>query len=291
MTRRAEPEVLTRLKEEGEKKGLSSRFLEFYGRLWRIQSRIEEKLGDINPGLSRETISRRLEQGSPILKFGDLVFDWALFRDTFTDIAAVFADYPDIFGEIPEGMKRPKSRPSVPKKIVRAWFESAQLPATIAVEDANEYLRLEAIIHAAMKPFLARHSQALLKLVNQERWRRNFCPLCGGRPDFSFLDKESGARRLLCSRCDSEWLFQRLQCPYCGTQDQNALSYFADDKGVYRLYVCEQCHKYIKAIDLRSIKAEVVLPLERVLTLDMDRQAQEKGYQPGYSEALPHASD
>lgn len=115
--------------------------------------------------------------------------------------------------------------------------------------------------------------------MDQERWRRNYCPICGGHPDFAFLEKELGARWLLCSRCDTEWLFQRLQCPYCGNQTQKDLAYFTDDEGLYRLYVCEQCHKYIKAIDLRVAKSDILLPLERLFTLDMDRQAQEKGYQ------------
>jgi hypothetical protein len=35
-------------------------------------------------------------------------------------------------------------------------------------------------------------------------------------------------------------------------------------------------------VDLRNAKTEIFLPLERLLTLDMDRQGQEKGYQPGY---------
>ncbi len=104
-------------------------------------------------------------------------------------------------------------------------------------------------------------------------WRRGYCPICGGKPNFAFLDKERGARWLLCSRCDAQWLFQ-----HCGTQDQNALAYFSSDDGLYRLYVCEQCKSYVKAIGLRQTEAEILLPLERVLTADMDRQAQEKGY-------------
>ena len=50
---------------------------------------------------------------------------------------------------------------------------------------------------------------------------------------------------------------------FCGTKDQNALAYFADE-GLYHLYVCEQCHTYIKAIDLRHTESEVLLRLERV---------------------------
>ncbi|MBA7684396.1 Protein FdhE [subsurface metagenome] len=76
-------------------------------------------------------------------------------------------------------------------------------------------------------------------------------------------------------------LFQRLECPYCGNQNQAALAYFTDDEGLYRLYVCEQCHTYIKAVDLRRTESQVLLPLERVMTLDMDREGQEKGYKPG----------
>jgi len=136
-----------------------------------------------------------------------------------------------------------------------------------------------------LKPFLFAYSRLLLPEVDQELWRRRYCPVCGGKPDFAYLDKEKGARWLLCSRCDAEWLFLRLQCPYCGTQDQNALAYFTDEEEshLYRLYVCEQCHTYIKAIDLRCTESEVLLPLERVTTLDLDKQVQEKGYKPGWT--------
>ena len=103
-------------------------------------------------------------------------------------------------------------------------------------------------------------------------------PCKWGAPDFAYLDKERGARWLLCSRCDAEWLFQRLECPYCGSQDQDSLAYFTDDGGLYRLYVCEQCKRYLKAIDLRQAKSEVLLPLERFLTLEIDAQAHESGY-------------
>jgi len=88
----------------------------------------------------------------------------------------------------------------------------------------------------------------------------------------AYLDRENGVRWLLCSRCDATWLFQRLECPYCGIQNQNALAYFTnEDSRMYRLYVCEECRAYIKAIDLRRTGKEILLPLERLTTLDMDK--------------------
>jgi hypothetical protein len=42
-----------------------------------------------------------------------------------------------------------------------------------------------------------------------------------------------------------------------------------------------KCHRYIKAIDLRKTEAEILLPLERIVTMDLDRQGEEAGYRPG----------
>ena len=122
----------------------------------------------------------------------------------------------------------------------------------------------------------------MIDSVKQEEWRRVQCPICGGKPDMAYMEQEVGARWLVCSRCDTEWIFQRLQCPYCANENQDDLTFFSDEDDAYRLYVCNKCHSYIKTIDSRKVKAEVFIPLERILTIDIDVQAQEKGYHPGH---------
>ena len=82
-------------------------------------------------------------------------------------------------------------------------------------------------------------------------------------------------------RCDAQWLFQRLECPFCGNKDQKQLAYLTDDNGIYRVYLCEECKGYLKSIDLRNADSEVILPLEWVATLDLDIQACESGYSAG----------
>ena len=94
----------------------------------------------------------------------------------------------------------------------------------------------------------------------------------------AYLEKEVGARWLVCSRCDSAWPYQRLQCPYCGTQDQRTMAFFMDESGLYRLHVCNDCKSYLKTLDLRKAEGEVLMPLERVLTVEVDRQARQEGY-------------
>lgn len=280
-------EIVKRLEKEGKEKGLHPRYSEFYQGLLRIQSEAEQRINIIKPGLQREAIENRVRRGLPLIRFDELTLDWPLLNDIFAKVIAIFADHPDLFGELPNSLRKLQARKALPKRLVRAWFKRTKLPSTVAIDNIDDYLLLEAIIHATLQPFLTGYSKALISLINQKEWRREYCPICGGRPDFSFLDKESGARWLICSRCDTEWIFQRLQCPYCGTQDQDALSYFTDNEEIHRLYVCEQCHKYIKAIDLRNTESKIPMLLERILTIDMDSQAQEKGYKPDYPEILP----
>ena len=282
---------LKRLEAEGKRRGFPPRFVEFYQKLSRIQSGAESRIGQVRPDLKKEEVNQRLISGSPLLVFDELALDWTLVQDILAQVVALFAEYSDLLGALPRNLKEMKPYPSLPKEVAKAWFEPTKLTETTTFADTNEYLLFEAIIHATLKPFLVSQAKALISLVDQENWRREYCPICGGRPDLAFLDKERGSRWLMCSRCDTRWLYQRLQCPYCRTQDPDALYFLTDATGLYRLYVCEQCRKYIKAIDLRCTESEISLPLERILTLDMDRQAEEKDYRPGHSEAQVGTAD
>ena len=271
--------ILKILEEQQKKDGNLPELLEFFYKLLEIQSRVGKRVIVPNPGFTEDDINARAEQGKPLIGFEDLALDWSLLSKTIEEIAVIFTRYPELFGLIPEQLAGAAAEQFVTRETVKAWFEGTRLPSAGIAIDANEAL-LKEIIHASLKPFLLKYSTVLLNLVKQEGWRRSYCPICGGNADFGFLDVERGARWLVCSRCDAEWLFQRLQCPFCGTTDQNALSYFNDDEGLYRLYVCEQCQHYLKTIDLRQAKSEVLIPLERLLTLDMDKQAKEYGYSP-----------
>jgi len=275
--------ILKQLKDEGEKRGLSSRFIEFYQKLFDIQARGEQRIGKVNPGLNKEMIDERLFHGRPLIYYNDITFDWALLNGLFTDVIEVFAEYEDIFGTLPKSLTQPKPRKVIPRGLVKAWFKGTQLPTSFKTDSVDEHLLLEAITHATLKPYLVSYARAFSGLINNERWRRNTCPVCGGKPDFSYLDREKSSRWLVCSRCDTSWLFQRIECPFCGNQEQTQLSIFSDEDGVYRLYTCDKCHKYIKTIDLRATSKHILLPVERVLTLAMDAQAQAEGYEPGTS--------
>ncbi len=114
----------------------------------------------------------------------------------------------------------------------------------------------------------------------QACWTKSTCPVCGGIPKISRLQKGTGKRLLACYLCWTEWPVARLVCPYCGNTAQDKLSYFyADGNKVYRVDVCHDCRKYLKTIDERSMGREVVLELEDAITYHLDTLAINEGYQ------------
>ena len=276
MTTGIAEKILKKLEILERKDGNLPNSLEFYRKLLSLQLADKQRLKIPTSGLSPEVVNERIVTGRPLFEFDDLSIDWSLFRDTFEKVNALLSNYSKDWVEIVGNIELSTS---FLKEAARAWFEGTRFPFIKTFSDANEAL-WEIVVHATFSPFMVSYLETSRKLVNQELWRRGYCPICGGNPDFSFLDKERGARWLLCSRCDTEWLFQRLECPHCGTKNQNTLAYFTDDKGLYRLYICEQCHTYLKAIDLRQTDDEVLLPLERFLPFDLDTQAQKNGYNP-----------
>jgi hypothetical protein len=266
--------IIHRLAKQEKEEGNLPLLLEFYRKLVQLQTGVQEHIVPPVPAPDREDTRRRIGEGLPLIGIGDLTLDWPLVQDVFARVRALFAGYTQLFGDTALTLK--SNGCILTGEAVEAWFTGKRLPPAL-VDGTGENLML-AVIQATMQPFLASFSRALIGFVEQERWRRGYCPICGGSPDLAFLKGDIGARWLLCSRCDTEWLFQRLECPYCGTQEQNALVFFTDDAERYRLYVCERCKCYLKAIDLRKTEGDVPLPLERLYTLDLDAQARERGY-------------
>lgn len=271
--------IIKKLEEQEKAEGKLPVLLEFYKKLLEIQYRVEQKIGMPNPVFTSEAVKAHAIAGKPLVGFAELAIDWALLRQTYKEVVMLFQSYRELFGTLPQEIISLTAGRVINKRTVRAWYRGQPIVLTPPIAGEAQTL-LEAIFAAAVKPFLSREATVLSHALEQETWRRGYCPICGGNPDFSYLHKDNGARWLVCAQCDTEWLFQRLQCPYCENQDQNKLSFFTNDVGTYRLYICDQCKRYLKAIDLRQFKDEVLLPLERLTTIDMDHQAQANGYSP-----------
>ena len=117
--------------------------------------------------------------------------------------------------------------------------------------------------------------------IEEGRWSKGFCPVCGSPPAMAYLRKDDGKRILWCEFCSTEWSFMRLKCPFCHNEDQKTLRYFfADENDPRRVYVCDKCKKYVKTIDQRKMEKPEDLDLhwESVDTLFLDLVARREGY-------------
>ena len=123
--------------------------------------------------------------------------------------------------------------------------------------------------------------QLSVYLDRQDPWQPGYCPICGSPPVLSVLEDE-GRRFLICSFCWHAWSAKRVICPFCDQRDKKSLGYFfSEEEKEYRVYTCDNCKKYMKTID--TVKADRLIypPLEQVVTLHLDMQASQKGYQSG----------
>ena len=139
---------------------------------------------------------------------------------------------------------------------------------------------LALLIRNSIRPIIEVYADQMKKYIDQEKWQKNYCPLCGSKPGMAELEKEKGKRLLSCSLCGQRWQYARLKCPYCGNDDHKELQYFyleKDSRG-YRIDVCKKCKKCIKTLDRRQLGEDLIPLLEDVGTLHLDLVAQKEGY-------------
>ncbi|GAB6125254.1 formate dehydrogenase accessory protein FdhE [Humidesulfovibrio idahonensis] len=175
--------------------------------------------------------------------------------------------------------------------------ENAARPQTI--EDIAKRLGLSApALHmCATETFLAvlGHEAALLEdIVDQEAWRRGYCPVCGGGPDVGilkegkedseFLIAKAGQLWLHCGQCSALWRYPRMRCVGCGCEDPDRTELLmaeGDTRGeIERAHLCQNCRSYVLTVNLVDRVDRVNLEMLPASLLHLDILAQERGFSP-----------
>lgn len=226
-----------------------------------------------------ELVLERASCGQPLLSFEELTLDWdrvrLLYRKVLCLVAMYFPERVDEVGFLESLLLSD----SAFRGACNTWYEELSVSDWVGAGGGRADL-LDFALWATLRPFLMSHAATLTSMLEVGSWRRSRCPVCGGKPDLSLLN-EAGARELVCWRCDTRWVSQRLECPFCGNQSPDKLTYFMTDGGSHGVHVCQDCKGYMKGIDLRQMPSEVLIPLERIVTHDLDREAQANDYLPG----------
>lgn len=106
------------------------------------------------------------------------------------------------------------------------------------------------------------------------------CPFCNARPAAGVLrgEGDGGKRWLLCSLCSTEWQYRRVLCPGCGEENKDKLPiYTAAEFPAARVDACDNCHTYLKSIDLTRDGHAIPL-VDEIATVALNIWAEEHDY-------------
>ena len=139
---------------------------------------------------------------------------------------------------------------------------------------------LNFLTQSAMAPSLALCAEALFGKHRLDlTWPYPSCPICGSLPLIGYLKERSGAKRLTCSFCRTDYRAPRMFCALCGEKDHHKLSYFsAEQEPGYRVDVCSTCRKYLKTADFREMDRQPFPLLDDLDSLALDFLAVREGY-------------
>ncbi len=214
----------------------------------------------------------------PALQFKDIPIDWSDFRLMIRQTADILrryetlelSDYDRIQGLARDGQI---------EAVVASWYEAAMAPARRGSDTRTpERELLDQVLMLAMRPFLARCAEALLPRLELSDWHHPCCPLCGGEPEFAFITPAAD-RLLICGRWTGQVSFDPITCPYCENSERTRITSFTSRDGKYRIYACDECHRYLKAFDGRDGSCPALLAVDSIATLPLDAAAIQRGYQ------------
>jgi FdhE protein len=254
--------------------------IDFYGQVFaaQAQSRAHINLDPIiiDPAL----LALKQENGMPLIDDpSQFLIDPAqagILLEKLCDLAAAHAPNLANTGEkISSALKNEKLEL---EPIFSALLNNQDLEETSAILDIP-LEELTFFAFSAMAPSIQSCAvQLAAYLKDAPQLKKGYCPICGSHPDVAFLDQD-GTKFLLCSLCAHEWKTRRMGCVFCDSMEKDDQHYFfSSEEKEYRVYMCDNCHNYLKLVDLRKLDRSFFPKLEQISTLHLDYKAQEKGY-------------
>ncbi|MBN2810245.1 MAG: formate dehydrogenase accessory protein FdhE [Deltaproteobacteria bacterium] len=236
--------------------------------------------------LSPVSASRKLKADQPLINLKEELLNDPTPEQYFLELLSLAEnEHPSATAAIRETLAADKN---AYRELIRELFaretnlgETAIARILTISTEAEELDLIPLLLHESLKPFFTELAANLNTVIRNSGWNQGRCPVCSRPADLSLLREEEGKRTLFCLQCDCEWPYKRLQCPFCGEEDQQKLSYFTVEDGnhdKYRVNVCHQCQRYIKTIDTRKSSSAINPEIENLVTLHLDLQAAKEGF-------------
>jgi FdhE protein len=139
---------------------------------------------------------------------------------------------------------------------------------------------LNTLAMASVRPGVEAAAKCVGALVENARWLRSVCPVCGGEPGYAELRGQelAASRYLHCGFCGWAWPIRRLVCPFCDNKDHDRLQTLIIENHLScKLEACDVCHRYLKLVDNKEFIG-LIAEVEVLATPHLDLAAMERGY-------------
>ena len=236
------------------------------------ERRLQRRIGTPWVDVAVEQLNARLAQGHRLIDLDQLGIDWSELRLRIRQVVDVLRRH-DVLDAADAARLQDVGRdPGLPD-LVRQWFDA--VPGAGTPEAMVDPL-LADVLGLAARPFLVRAAEVLQQRVTVDTWTHGTCPMCGATPTFAIIPSP-GARLLVCGRCHCRWAFAPRTCHRC--LETERLRVFAAHGGLYQVAACEACKRYVKALDVRRAGRPLLMALDTVATLGLDRAVAAQGFE------------
>ena len=245
--------------------------------LLKLQRRVQGRVPLPSLALEDGRVERQEATGGALLRFDEVPLNWSDLRLMVRETAAIMRRFDALDDDVYRRVEVVGREANALEPLVEHWYNATAQPREPPPPGAPSLEGLSEVLTLAMRPFLTRCAEAFVARADLSGWMRGTCPVCAGEPEFAVITPAAD-RLLICGRCAMRWKFDPLGCPFCGNADRSRITSFASRDGVYRLYACDACRRYLKAYDARHAARTVMVPVDTVATLPLDAAAMQRGY-------------
>ena len=276
-------QVKTVVEAARKSKAVYADMLDFYGRLFAAQEESKSRLKIEPLHIPQDILSVKMREKFPLIEIKAFAYDKVESENLFITIGKLADQANPQLAAATAVVLDAAANDLKPATLFDALLNGNEaLFENIAEALGIEKRILGFMTYNSLKPSLCKGADQLSAyLPESEAWLKGYCPICGSAPTLSILGSD-GARSLICGFCWHAWSVNRGFCPFCENRENKQLHYFfSEEEEEYRVYLCDNCSKYLKTIDTRRASRMIYPPLEQVLTLHLDFKAQEEGFEPG----------
>lgn len=260
---------------------------EVYKAILSVHIKYQDKI-KMSEALSEEELKDYFRNAKYLLSDRKLAVDSELFKEVLVSVCSAIKkaspQAPDSLLKLSEAEEF-KTENNIDNFLQQiTLFNKQELENFIVEKELDKRAELDSeiiafVIFMALTPFYSIYMEEVRSKVDFTIWRQSFCPICGQTATIAKHRDEDGARVLECWFCHAQWVFPRMECPYCDNKDQKKLRFFyvPGDKA-RQVHVCEKCKSYLKTIDNKVMEKETPLDLEAIATAYLDILAEREGY-------------